>query len=151
MYNTKRKILRRNRNKKVFDTTLPDKFRNDLLSNKTDSEKIAKKILDEKWILYEEQKIFYHYWNWGFYIVDFFLPLYNMCLEIDGWYHEITKQKNRDKNRDAWFSKRWYKILRVKNKEVSNIGSLLLFATIKSSPKVIWKAKHIPIRIFPTK
>lgn len=51
----------------------------------------------------------------GPYIVDFLLPDHNMIVEIDGGHHEGSAQ---DKKRDAWLTKKGYKVIRFWNNDI---------------------------------
>lgn len=80
------------------------KFREELIANQTTAEKSAKALLKSMGIKYEFQKIFYYKskidkYKTCFYIVDFYLPDANMAIEIDGEYHQTSKQKTADKKR----------------------------------------------------
>lgn len=60
-----------------------------------------KNLLDENYIDYESQKIFYIYaddgWIVRYYIADFFIPHANIIIEVDGKFHD--KQRLHDKMR----------------------------------------------------
>lgn len=60
------------------------------------------------------------------YIVDFYLPKFNMILEIDGGYHNKPKQRTKDLIRDSWFWRYGYKAYRFKNEEIDKIRQHLL-------------------------
>lgn len=53
-----------------------------------------------------------------FFLIDIFLPKYNMCIEIDWDYHNDTEVIKTDKIRDDYLKSEWYWVLRVKNKQV---------------------------------
>lgn len=38
----------------------------------------------------------------SFFLIDLFLPEYNMCIEIDGRYHDIPEVAKEDKIRDDY-------------------------------------------------
>lgn len=72
-------------------------------------EERMKEFLDEHYIDYEFQKIFYIYdddgWIIRYYIADFFLPDDNVIIEVDGKFHEDRKQ--HDKNRTKEIQKHY--------------------------------------------
>jgi len=56
-------------------------------------------------------------------IVDFYIHKpYKLCIEIDGDYHNNTKQKLKDNYKDNYIISRGYNILRIKNNEVENFN-----------------------------
>ncbi len=59
----------------------------------------------------------------GYYaIVDFYIPSRNICIEIDGGYHDSPEQQRKDKKRDKWLTEvRKQKIIRLTNKEAFDI------------------------------
>ena len=61
--------------------------------------------------------------------VDFFLPFYNMVVEIDGKQHSIGERKLRDEKRDRWLMKRGYKVLRLQNRDVRKDGGEKAFVS----------------------
>lgn len=52
--------------------------------------------------------------------VDFYSPVYNAVIEIDGMQHECGEQKSKDVLRDAAFKKNGIKLIRIKTKELSD-------------------------------
>jgi len=51
-----------------------------------------------------------------YYIVDFFIPRYQLCIEIDGGYHNTAYQQAKDERRDKYIlQERKYKLLRIPN------------------------------------
>jgi very-short-patch-repair endonuclease len=55
----------------------------------------------------------------GYYIMDFYFPAVNLCVEIDGGIHELEKVKEHDCNRDQYLSRvHGLRILRITNKQV---------------------------------
>lgn len=78
----------------------------------------AVELLEEKWIIVEMEKAIKY--KSSFFLIDIFLPEYNMCIEIDGEYHDDPEVAKADKIRDDYLKSEWYWILRVRNKEVKN-------------------------------
>lgn len=74
------------------------KYRDELVEKQTDSEKIIKAHLKSLNVKFEFQYIVFIDDN-KFFIVDFFLPDYNIVLEIDGGYHSEIMQKIKDEER----------------------------------------------------
>jgi very-short-patch-repair endonuclease len=93
-----------------------------LIDKATKSELIFKKKLKQLNIKFLFQKGFIQGDN--FCIVDFYLPKpYRTCIEIDGGYHNTTKQQYRDKYRDIYLTKdRGFKIIRFTNEQATNIS-----------------------------
>lgn len=84
--------------------------------HKTDIEVIMQTALKENKIEFvEEYPIRCKYG----YIVDFFLPEYNMIVECDGerWHKEGN---SHDRKRDKFLEKKGYIILRFKGEEIRN-------------------------------
>ena len=101
-----------------------NKFREDLIINKTESEKIFEVYLKLNNLKYEFQKIVYT--ENSFYIVDFYLPDYNLVVEIDGGYHFEWKQKLKDKNRTKTLISIGFRFVkRIKNEEVKSKGDFI--------------------------
>jgi very-short-patch-repair endonuclease len=87
-----------------------------LAKRQTEEEIIFKEYLEYYGIKYVFQKGFIA--GDGFCIADFYLPEFNMVVEIDGKYHETAKQKIRDHFKDKYYAKRKMKVLRIKNEDV---------------------------------
>ena len=62
--------------------------------NATYAERLLKKFLTGK-IDFEFQKIIYTD-NKHFFIADFYIPSQNLIIELDGEYHDDTKQQDKD-------------------------------------------------------
>lgn len=76
----------------------------------------AMRILDLRWIQYvSEKRIFHHE---SFYLVDIYLPDYNMCVEIDGSSHDILDVQEKDRIRDYNLRELGYWTFRIKNEDI---------------------------------
>lgn len=66
-------------------------------------EEKMKEFLEENWIFYEEQKIFYicaeDGWIIRYYIADFFIPDKNIIIEVDGCFHDKQRQKDKERTK----------------------------------------------------
>jgi very-short-patch-repair endonuclease len=94
------------------------KRRNKLLKTPTVSELLMKKRLEDANIRFLFQKGFIAGDN--FCIADFYLPKpYKTVIEIDGDCHLTKKQQLRDADKDLYYNKRGFKIIRILNKDVS--------------------------------
>lgn len=116
------RILRINKAKELSKKRLKDKaedFRSDLIKKQTRSEARMKVVLKELNVKYEFQKIFYT--EKSFYIVDFYLPEYNVVIEVDGGYHNDKEQKVKDNNRTLKLTEDINHVYRIKNESVDNI------------------------------
>ena len=107
------------------------KRKEELIQKSTIAEKIIKHKLKELDIKFEFQKIIKN--NKYFRIVDFYIPEYNLILEIDGDYHLDKKQKESDEKRTYYLTLLGYnKILRIDNIKAKNISNNDLLILIKS-------------------
>jgi very-short-patch-repair endonuclease len=79
-------------------TLIAEKFRKELIKQQTGAERKFKEYLRLLRIKYEFQKIIYA--GQSFFIVDFYLPKYRCCIEIDGGYH--NEQKEEDDKRSSY-------------------------------------------------
>lgn len=104
------------------------KNRTKLIKNMTESEKLFEQILKENKIYYIKQKGFIAK---GYScIVDFYLPKWKCCVEIDGGYHNTLEQKEKDKIRSKYLTDvRNLNVLRIKNQYVSreNFPDVLIY------------------------
>lgn len=83
------------------------------------SELVFKKILEESNVKFIFQKGFIS--GNGFYIVDFYIPKpFKIVIEIDGEYHNTTSQIEYDKRKDEYLKNRGFRVVRIKNNEVSS-------------------------------
>jgi very-short-patch-repair endonuclease len=55
----------------------------------------------------------------GGFIVDFYCPALRLVLELDGAPHEHPDQAGYDRARTGWFVQRGYRVLRLRNRDVS--------------------------------
>ncbi len=87
----------------------------DLKENATKAERHILRLLQQSKIGFKFQKGFISGPN--FCIVDFFIYRpYQICLEIDGGYHDTGRQKARDDNRTEYLENyRGFKVLRISN------------------------------------
>lgn len=76
---------------------LIEKYKKNNIENATESEKTFENILKSLNIKYEFQKIIVAYGE--YYIMDFYLNDYNVCIEIDGKYHKDIEQIRKDVER----------------------------------------------------
>jgi very-short-patch-repair endonuclease len=62
----------------------------------------------------------------GPYVVDFVCHRVRLIVEVDGGVHEMDVVAQRDAERDEWLTGRGYRMLRVKNSEVTaNIDAVV--------------------------
>ena len=113
-------------NNKIKDIAI--KYRTDLISRITNSEKLFRSFLDRNGYRYEFQKIIYLYEDSNsskitkFYIADFYIKQLHLIIEIDGGYHTTIQQTNYDNDKDKRIKKQYptINILRIKNEDCSN-------------------------------
>jgi very-short-patch-repair endonuclease len=96
----------------------------------TKQELIFKSKLDDLKIKYMFQKGFIS--GDYFAIVDFYLPKYKLCIEVDGDYHNTKDQQLRDKYRTSYLNKRGFKVHRFTNNESEHISLGNLSRVIES-------------------
>lgn len=76
----------------------------------------AMRILDLRKIEYVcEKQIFHHD---SFYLVDIYIPDYNMCVEIDGSSHDDPTVAQKDCIRDKNLKEMWYWVFRIRNEYI---------------------------------
>jgi len=95
------------------------RYRKKILKQRaTPSETIFRKRLDDAGIHYQFQKGFI---SGKFYcFVDFYLPSpKKICIEIDGGYHNTPEQQKKDFAKDQYLKGRKFKVIRIKNEDVS--------------------------------
>lgn len=63
--------------------------------------------------IYQQQKM-------GSFRMDFFLPDYDLVIEVDGFHHNNPYYQERDKAKDQFLKERKIKIIRVKANELWN-------------------------------
>ena len=90
--------------------------------NATYAERLLKKFLTGK-IDFEFQKIIYTD-NKHFFIADFYIPSQNLIIELDGEYHDDTKQQDKDIWRTKILQSFGYRIIRFKNKQITESKDL---------------------------
>ena len=91
------------------------KFRAELLNRQTPSELKFAKMLQEHEIAFIPQKAFCS--KGMSCIVDFYLPKYKLCVEIDGPYHFEDDQFEKDQHRDRYLTfTRRLGVLRIPNR-----------------------------------
>ena len=90
--------------------------------NATYAERLLKTFLTGK-IDFEFQKIIYTD-NKHFFIADFYIPSKNLIIELDGEYHDNTKQQNIDIWRTQLLHSLGYRVIRFKNKQITESKNL---------------------------
>lgn len=88
-------------------------YRSNLIKKATRQEIIVKNYLDSKGVKYIFQKGFLKPFHR---IVDFYIPSMRLIIEIDGLYHQYTKDK--DELKDKLWSR--FKTLRITNEQVDS-------------------------------
>lgn len=102
------------------------RFQSELKRRKTLAEAVFEAFLKHEKIAFEFQKIVYT--KKKVYIVDFYLPFYNIIVEVDGGYHAKKGQVKKDVVRENNLKKCGFThIFRFKNKDVMSSGFNVLF------------------------
>jgi very-short-patch-repair endonuclease len=98
-------------------------YKDELIKNQTEAEKVFKALLKSINLDYEFQKIFWYRKDKldKFYIVDFYIPSLNIVIEIDGEYHNTKDQQKNDRLRSGIIKNNGvFKVFRFSNYEVIN-------------------------------
>lgn len=103
----------------TYNKQLIEKYRLNLMRNATKAEKLFKRKLSEHGIKHISQKPFFE--KNVFCFADFFLPDYNIIVEIDGGYHNNFNQKCIDDFKDVYYKQQNFKVLRITNEQVQDI------------------------------
>lgn len=117
---SREKIVRIKRISKIF------KKRANLVPAQQD----AIEVLEREWIQYVREKPIIT--NNSFYLIDLYLPEYNMCIEIDGSTHNLPSHIEKDRIRDEWLKSNWYWVFRIK---------------IETVKKTFWRKLKFAIRV----
>lgn len=62
----------------------------------------------------------------GKYIVDLFIPLLYLVIEVDGEYHQTLEQTEKDKSREYYLKTKGYKVLRFSNEQIKTDLKMVL-------------------------
>jgi very-short-patch-repair endonuclease len=54
----------------------------------------------------------------GRYVLDFYCPAARLCVEVDGWGHNMGSQPARDEQRDSWLESQGMATLRIEAVDV---------------------------------
>ena len=91
-------------------------------------EERMKKFLEENFIEYESQKVFYIYaedgWITRYYIADFFIPHANIIIEVDGKFHDDHRQHDKMRTREIQEQYPEVEVLRYKWKDLNDIDKM---------------------------
>ena len=99
-----------------------ERYKHILEVNATYAERLLKTFLTGK-IDFEFQKIIYTD-NKHFFIADFYIPSKNLIIEVDGEYHDDTKQQDKDIWRTKLLNSLGYRVIRFKNKHITESRDL---------------------------
>lgn len=102
---------------KVQKQLFAQECRKQLVENATESELIYQKFLKKNKVKFDFQKIIYNK-EGSFYIVDFYVPMFNLIIEIDGGYHMTSDQINKDRHRSFILKNMGFNVIRFTNEEV---------------------------------
>lgn len=91
-------------------------------------EERMKNFLDENYVEYEPQKIFYIYaddgWIVKYYIADFFIPNANIIIEVDGKFHDDHKQHDKMRTKEIQEQYPEIAVLRYKWKDLDDMDKM---------------------------
>ena len=101
---------------KTYNFGIRGRLAQEKMNRPTSIEKKVYETLKEMGLLFETQKLIN-----GKFIVDAYLPDFNLIIEADGEYwHGIDKTVKKDKAENAYLTKCGYKLLRLTEKEIMN-------------------------------
>lgn len=101
---------------------LCSRYRRELLKRQTPSELHMMSLLAEAGLRAIPQKGFIA--GKGFCFADFYLPRpWKLVIEVDGGYHATPAQQARDAAKDAYYAQRGFRVLRITNEQVFDMGS----------------------------
>ena len=91
-------------------------------------EKKMKEFLEDNYIEYESQKIFYIYaddgWIISYYIADFFIPHANIIIEVDGKFHDDHRLHDKMRTKEIQEQYPEIEVLRYKWKDLSDMDKM---------------------------
>jgi very-short-patch-repair endonuclease len=122
----------RNRRKSRSLKEVAVEYSDRLSGRMTKAEKYFNKLLKGINIPCKPQKIIYK--KPSFYIIDFYIKSRNLCVEIDGGYHQTPEQMEKDCLRDEWLKGNGYCIWRMTNEEAFDLTKEELRVKLESYP-----------------
>lgn len=96
---------------------IAEEFRQENLAKQTPAERELGKILRELKIKYQAQRPV-HYAKGKFFILDFYIVMSRLCIEVDGGYHNTLEQQEKDEERTKILNKQNVKVVRFTNEEI---------------------------------
>ena len=91
-------------------------------------EERMKEVLDNNFIFYDTQKIFYIYaedgWIIRYYIADFFIPDKNIIIEVDGKFHDEHRQHDKMRTKEIQEQYPDVEVLRYKWKDLFDMDKM---------------------------
>ena len=102
---------------------IAEHYKHILEVNATYAERVLYSFLTGK-IDFEFQKIIYTDNKKHFFIADFYIPSKNLIIELDGEYHDNIKQQDKDIWRTRILKSLGYKVIRFKNKQITESNNL---------------------------
>lgn len=121
---------------------IANKYAGRLRHRMTGAERCFKKLLSKCGVYHVSQKVIYN--GGSFYIIDFFLPNKNLCVELDGEYHLEPEQAAKDEKRDTWLLTNGYYVWRMTNQKAMELDKDSLTAYLNTLPDVNRKIKILP-------
>lgn len=137
------KKKKKTKKKYISKKTIANQFADDLRKAPTQSAKRFKKLLKATGYRFMSEKIIYK--EVSFYIVDFYIPDKNLCIELDGGYHDTPEQREKDFIRDKYLLGRGYQNWRMTNEEAVSMTVEEIKAKIDSFPTKERAVRQIPM------
>jgi very-short-patch-repair endonuclease len=98
-------------------------LRRDLRQNMTEAEELLWQRIRKKKLCGVRVKRQY---GLGPYILDFYVPKFQIAIEVDGKIHLKKEQKERDLNKDTFLTENGIRVVRFTNEEVLNNIEIVL-------------------------
>ncbi len=118
---------------------LAEERKKTLRKNITRAENNILKLLVDAGIEFIFQEAFFD--EYYFLIADFYLPKYNLCIEVDGFSHNSEKKRKQERKRAAWLRKKGIGVLRIRNKATYQMTTDMLLKRISRANRRIKKYK----------
>ena len=118
---------------------LAEKRKKILRKNITRYENNVLKLLVSLGIEFIFQEAFFD--RYYFLIADFYLPKYNLLIEVDGNSHNGMEKKKQERKRAIWLRKKGLGVLRIRNKSTLTLTEERLLERIKKAHKRIKRRK----------
>ena len=119
-----------------------DKYAEGHYKKPTKAEHILYSILTKNRINFEQQKVISNR-----YIADFYLPEWNLYIEVDGKHHRMNKhQIKKDRTRYRYIMFGGYYLLRIRNEMLENNQDQIMRVIREAILRIASKQAHTPFK-----